>query len=84
MARAYAARLGCIAMVFGLTQHFFGSPHLSQTIIHSIILLVVFSGLGYGIGNMTEELIRQSVEFNFRRKIEKSTGGNQSTPANPR
>jgi len=71
-------------MVFGLLQHFFGSPHLGQTIIHSITLLIVFTGLGYGIGSMTEGVIRQTVESNFRRSIEKSVNGAQPPRTDPK
>ena len=63
-------------MVFGLLQHFVGDTHISQTTIHAVILLLVFSALGYVIGSVAEELIRQSVESNFRRSVEKSTNSN--------
>jgi len=84
MARAYAARLGCIAMVFGLLEHFVGNSQVGQTEMHAVILLLVFSGLGYVIGSVAEELIRQTVEANFRRSVEKSTNGSLTQQKNPK
>ncbi|MCY2975589.1 MAG: hypothetical protein NTW52_13095 [Planctomycetota bacterium] len=84
MARAYAARLGCIAMVFGLLEHFIGNSHVSHAAMHAVILLFVFSALGYVIGSVAEELIRQSVEANFRRSVEKATNGSQQQQKNPK
>ena len=71
MARAYAARLGCIAFVFGMMRHFLNGGHVDQTIANSLGLLLVFAVLGYVIGATAEGLIRQSVEINFRNSIEK-------------
>ncbi len=84
MARAYAARLGCIAMVFGLLEHFIGNLHVSHAAMHAVILLFVFSVLGYVIGSVAEELVRQSVEANFRRSVEKATNGGQQQQKNPK
>jgi hypothetical protein len=84
MARAYAARLGCIAMVFGLLGHFGGNSHTSQTVIHAVVLLLIFSILGYVIGSVADELIRQSVEANFRRSVEKSTNSSAQQQKNPK
>jgi len=71
MARAYAARLGCIAFVFGLLRHAFNGDQIEQTLASSLGLLFCFSVVGMVIGSIVEELVRQSVEANFRNKVEK-------------
>ncbi len=43
MARAYAARLGCIAMVFGLLRQPFDSGSTSQALLNAIGLLIAFA-----------------------------------------
>ena len=71
MARAYAARLGCIAFVFGLMRHVLNGAHIDQAIASSLGFLLVFAVLGYVIGATAEGLIRQSVETNYRNSVEK-------------
>jgi len=71
-------------MVFGLLEHFVGNSQVSQTAMHAVVLLLVFSPLGYVIGSVAEELIRQSVEANFRRSVDKSTSGGQPLQKNPK
>ncbi len=71
MARAYAARLGCIAFVFGLLRHILVGGHIDQAIASSLGFLLLFAVLGFVIGATAEGLIRQSVETNYRNSVEK-------------
>ncbi len=71
MARAYAARLGCIAFFFGILRQTFNGNSIEQTLTSSLGLLFCFSVVGMIIGSIVEELVRQSVEANFRNKVEK-------------
>ncbi len=71
MARAYAARLGCIAFFFGLMRHMLNGDRLEQALASSLGFLLVFFVVGMIIGSIVEELVRQSVEANFRNKVEK-------------
>ena len=71
MARAYAARLGCIAFVFGLMRQALNGANLDQALASSLVLLLIFSVIGLVIGSIVEELVRQSVETSFRNSVEK-------------
>ncbi len=71
MARAYAARLGCIAFVFGLMRSILDGGQVDQAIASSLGFLLVFTALGFVIGSTVEGLIRQSVEANYRKSVEK-------------
>jgi hypothetical protein len=70
MARAYAARLGCIAMIFGLLKHFMSGSDLASGVWNGLSLLVIFAIVGFFIGATAESVIRQSLEANFRKKVE--------------
>jgi hypothetical protein len=71
MARAYAARLGCIAMSFDLFKHVLAGQSFGQGLWHAVGCLIGFSIVGWFLGSLTESLIRQSMEANFREKVEK-------------
>jgi hypothetical protein len=70
MARAYAARLGCIAFVFGLAKNLLDGNRAEPTLLNAVGLLVIFSVLGWVVGGIAEDLVRQSVESNYRNSIE--------------
>jgi hypothetical protein len=71
MARAYAARLGCIAFFFGMMRHTLNGDRLDQALASSLGFLICFLVVGMIIGSIVEELVRQSVEANFRNSVEK-------------
>jgi hypothetical protein len=79
MARAYAARLGCIAFVFGLVRHMLNGVRVEQTLVNALGMLLIFSVVGMVIGSIVEELVRQSVEANFRNKVEKYRQRSETT-----
>jgi hypothetical protein len=70
MARAYAARLGCIAMIFEMIKQCLNGGELSSGVWNGLSLLVIFAMIGFAIGATTESVIRQSLEANFRKKVE--------------
>lgn len=70
MARAYAGRLGCIAMITAFLQSILAGNPMSVGILNALTLLMIFAPLGLAIGALTESVIRQSLEANFRQRIE--------------
>jgi hypothetical protein len=70
MAHAYAARLGCIALIFGLAKTILDDGSFASGVATGLTLLFIFAVAGFLIGGLTESLIRQSLEVNFRRRVE--------------
>jgi len=54
---------------------------LASGITDCLSLLAVFAVLGWMVGALTEMLIRQSLEANFRRKIENHRSRAKADPA---
>ncbi len=70
MAHAYAARLGCIAMIFGLTRTILQDGGIISGVVGGLLLLIIFAVVGFVIGSLAENMIRQSLEVNFRKRVE--------------
>ena len=71
MARAYAACLGCIALLICIFRGLLIGDLPDEILGRAIGMLVVFTSLGFGLGWAAETVIRQSVEVNFRRAMQK-------------
>jgi|688.fasta_scaffold1433187_1 hypothetical protein len=68
-------------MIFGLFKNILLGRSLSSGITDSLSLLAVFALLGWLVGALTEALIRQSLEVDFRRKIENHRSRAKADPA---
>jgi cytochrome bd-type quinol oxidase subunit 1 len=72
MARSYGVCLGLIAFVICIARGLLMSDSSDAIVIRSIGMMLAFAPLGFILGWITEELVRQSVEKNFRRAVEKA------------
>ncbi len=72
MARSYAACLGLIAFVICIIRGLLFGTETNGTLRVAIGMLLAFAPLGYFLGWITDGLIRQSVEANFRRAVKKA------------
>jgi len=71
LGRPFAACFGCIALAtsisLGLLQGDFPDSILTQALTYT----VAFSALGWILGSVGDQLVRQSVEMNYRERFEK-------------
>jgi hypothetical protein len=71
LARSFAACLGSIAMMFNIIGGVMIGDGVESTLIRSMLSLFVFATLGWIVGQTADLMVRQSLEANFRRKVEK-------------
>ncbi len=71
MAHSYGASLGCIAFVICIIRGICLSHSADETLLRAVGLMLAFAPLGYILGSITEGIVRQSVEMNFRRAVQK-------------
>ena len=69
MARGYAACLGVIALTVCSMRGLMDSQATIQTMGLAIAMSVVFAFIGFWIGTIAENLVRQSVEIEFRHSV---------------
>jgi len=77
LGRPFAGCFGCIALatsiVLGLLKGDFPDSILTQAVTYT----VVYSALGWVLGNVGDQLVRQSVEMNYRERFEKLRQANK-------
>ncbi len=72
MARAFGICLGCLALVISIVRGILMQESPVNTLIHALWMMLAFTVMGFVLGMVTEFLIRQTVEANFRQALKKS------------
>lgn len=70
MAHSYAVCLGLIAFVICIIRGLLTSESPDAVLVRAVTMMLAFAPLGFILGWITEALVRQSVEANFRRAVE--------------
>lgn len=69
MAHSYAVCLGLIAFVICIIRGIVLRESTDAVLIRSVCMMLAFAPLGFVLGWITEALVRQSVEANFRHAV---------------
>lgn len=72
MAHSYAVCLGLIAFVTCIIRGLMTGEASEAVLLRAVTMMLAFAPLGFVLGWVTETLVRQSVEANFRRAVEKA------------
>ena len=79
LGRPFAGCFGCIALatsiVLGLLKGDLPDSILTQAVTYT----VVYSALGWILGNVGDQLVRQSVEMDYRERFEKLRQANKNS-----
>lgn len=70
MGRTYAVSLGCLALVSCIVHGWLCANLPEDILVRGIAMLFVFAGIGWVIGQAAEQIVRQSLEMNYRTRIE--------------
>ncbi len=79
MARGYAACLGAIALLISSLRAILDAQPSYETLSSALTLTFAFTVFGYVVGTITDSLIRQSVEANFRQTVQRFQDQRNST-----
>lgn len=68
MARSFAACLGCIAMISQIALGIAMSVETETILVQSVIALLIASAMGWVIGKLADELVRDMIETPNRQR----------------
>ncbi len=71
MGRAYAASLGCLALASCIMHGCAVSDLPEDILVRSISMLFIFAVIGWVVGQAAEWIVRQSLEMNYRARVER-------------
>jgi hypothetical protein len=72
VARAYGVSLSCIALIVSIARGILFQNEPAVTLINAMSFMLAFAVIGFAIGFVTEFLVRQAIEVNFRQALNKS------------
>jgi hypothetical protein len=70
LARAYAATLGNAAFAVWMLRGLARGDLVYDTVSSGLLVLIVFTMIGWIVGEIFDRLIRQSVELRFREAVD--------------
>lgn len=70
MGRTYSASLACLALASSIVHGWLYANPPEDVLIRGIVMLFVFAIVGWVIGHTAELVVRQSMEKNYRLRVE--------------
>lgn len=71
LGRPFAACFGCIALTASIILGLLNGTHPDSILTQALGATVVFSTVGWLLGSVGDQIVRQSVEMNYRERFEK-------------